>query len=80
MSKRQIERALRAKGVECETLEYTYQVCPGELVGGWDIVITERCEQLIAVCDPDFDDWEPDCRNTEEVLQWVETLPTISAS
>lgn len=78
MSKREIERALRAKGIKCETLEYNYQVTPGEMVGGWDIVLTEECEEAIADLNPEFSDWEPDCRNTSEVLEWIETLPAVS--
>jgi len=80
MSKRLINRALRAKGIECETLEYTQQVSPGEMVGGWDIVLTEECEEQIAAVAPSFDDWEPDCFNTADVLEWVGTLPDLRDS
>jgi len=77
MSKCQIERALRAKGLSCSTLEYNYQVTPGEVVGGWEIELNESTEEAVSIHNPDFDDWEPDCRNTAEVLEWIETIPDI---
>lgn len=65
MSKRRVERALRAKGLECSVLEYTRQIItPGEVIGGWDIQLTEDCEDLVADADPGFDDWDPDCWST----------------
>lgn len=77
MSKRDIERALRAKGLECATLEFSYQACPGEVVGGWDIELTAGSEDKIALAEPDFSDWDPDCFNSAEVLEWVRTLPSV---
>lgn len=80
MSKKKIEAALRRKGLYCATLEYTHQVTPGEVVGGWEIELDDRSEELVAVADPEFDDWEPDCFNASEALEWVENLPDCSAS
>ena len=77
MSKRQIERALRAKGLVCSTLEYNHQVTPGEVVGGWEIELSESTAVAVFIHNPDFDDWEPDCRNTAEVIEWIETLPNL---
>lgn len=75
MSKKKIEAALRRKGLSCAILEYNYQVTPGEVVGGWEIELDERSEELVAVTDPGFNDWEPDCFNTSEALEWVASLP-----
>lgn len=79
MSQRQIERALRAKGIEWETVEYGAFICPGEYVDGWQVSLTEDCEEEIAGLVPGFDDFDPDCRNTTEVLEWIESLPDLSA-
>jgi hypothetical protein len=75
MSKKKIEAALRRKGLSCSTLEYNHHITPGEAVGGWDIELDERSEDLVADADPDFDDWEPDCFNAVEALEWVASLP-----
>jgi hypothetical protein len=80
MSRQQIERALRAKYIQWVQLQYGWQCTPGEMVAGWDIILTDECEEEIASRDPDFDDWEPGCRNTTEVLEWVETLPNLRES
>ena len=77
MSKRQIQRALKVKGLECSILEYTHQTTPGEVVGGWDVELSPKTEELVATADPSFDDWEPDCFNTTEVLEWIDTLPDV---
>ena len=77
MSKRQIERALRSKGLEWDTIEYGKFICPGECVDGWQISLTEECEEEIAGRVHGFDDFDPDCRNTSEVLEWIETLPDL---
>lgn len=77
MSKRQIERALSAKGIEAQYIKYGHHVTPGELVGGWIIYLTDDCENRIVDADPEFDDFTPDCANTVEVLAWVETLPNL---
>lgn len=77
MSKRQIERALKAKGLEAALINYGHFVTPGEIVGGWEIQLTEESEDKIAEADASFDDFDPDCRNTAEVIEWIETLPAI---
>lgn len=76
MSKRQIERALKAKGIECAELWYGHAVSPGEMVGGWEIVLSEDSVAKVRDVDPDFDEF-PDCFNAAEVLEWVETLPNL---
>lgn len=78
MVRREIERALRAKDIQWSILEYNHQVTPGEVVGGWDIVLTDECEEQIAAAAPGFDDWEPDCFNAAEVLEWVAMLPDLT--
>lgn len=75
MSKKKIEAALRRKGLSCSTLEYNQQVTPGEVVSGWDIELDDRSEELVAAADPAFDDWEPDCLNSSDALEWVASLP-----
>jgi hypothetical protein len=79
MSKRQIERALKAKGIEAEYIMFGWQPSPGEMVPGWDIKLTDDSEDRILNADGDFDDFDPDCRNTAEVLEWIETLPSLAA-
>ena len=80
MSRRDIERALRAKDIQWVHLQYGWQATPGEMVPGWDLILTSECEDEIALHDPDFDDWEPDFRNTAEVLEWIETLPDLRSA
>lgn len=80
MSKRQIVAALKAKGLECSTLEFGYQITPGETVGGWDVELTAESETKVTAADPVFDDWEPDCFNTADVLAWVATLPNVKGA
>lgn len=80
MSKRKIEAALRRKGLSCSTLQYDHQVSPGEMVGGWTVELTEQSEVAIEAADPNFSDWEPDCFNSEEVLEWVASLPDCTPS
>jgi len=75
MGKRQIEAALRRKGLSCKTLEYGQHLTPGEVIGAWDIELDERSEDLVATADPAFDYWDPDCFNTTEALEWVASLP-----
>ncbi|QCL83366.1 hypothetical protein CFBP5875_01490 [Agrobacterium pusense] len=77
MSKRKIESALRRKGLSCSMLEYNFSACSGGMVGGWEIALDERSEDLIITADPDFDDLTPDCANAAEVLEWVDTLPDV---
>ena len=79
MSKKAIEAALRRKGLSCSTLGYTHQVTPGEVVGGWEIELDDHSEELVAAADPLFDEWEPDCFNSSEVLEWVASLPNCPA-
>lgn len=78
MSKRQIERALRAKGLEAEYIMYGQFPTPGEMVGGWDIKLTDDSEDRILNADSEFDNFDPDCMNTSEVLAWVRSLPNLS--
>lgn len=80
MSKRKIEAALRRKGLSCSVLEYGQHICPGEIVSAWTIELDGQSEELIFAADPNFDDYEPDCFNTEEALEWVQTLPDCSKS
>lgn len=75
MSRKKIEAALRRKGLSCAVLEYNHQVTPGEVVGGWEIELDERSEELVATADASFDDWEPDCFNATAALDWVASLP-----
>jgi hypothetical protein len=80
MGKREIERALKAKGLDCLILEYGYQITPGEVVGGWEIELSETSENLVASVDPYFSDWEPDCFNSTDALEWVASLPDCRAA
>lgn len=81
MSKRKIEAALKRKGLVCYILEYSHQATPGEMVGGWEIELDEDSTVAVLLADPrlDFEDLQPDCFNTGEVLGWINGLPDVSA-
>lgn len=81
MSKRKIEAALKSKGLTCEVIEYGHHATPGEMVGGWDIELDEESTVAVLMADVhlDFDDLQPDCRNTDDVLEWIGSLPNLKA-
>ena len=75
MSKRQIVRALKKKGLSCSALYYDRgQATPGGYADGWEITLDEYSEVLLFQVQP-LAESNPDCFNTEEVLEWVEGLP-----
>lgn len=68
MSKRDIERALRKKGITAEHIEYVWTPTPGEMVPCWEIHLS----------DEDADKFGEDSMNifdnTEQALEWVDAL------
>lgn len=78
MSKKKIEKALAKKGLEACELYFDRSIPVPEChTFGWEISLTEESEDKL------FDNGyegscNPDCRNTTEVLEWIETLPNCA--
>jgi hypothetical protein len=81
MSKRKILAALKKKNVPVERIEYMRGVpTPSGYANGWDIEITEETEDRL------FDAGFSDCQQTneidttDEVIEWVESMPILKSS
>lgn len=80
MSKRDILRAAARKGITFDELYYNRQcVSPGEIVSAWDIRLSEESENAIYEADPTFTNFQPDVWNTQMVLEWIDTLPSVKS-
>jgi len=74
MSKREILSVLKNKGLMAD-VDYQRSVpTPSGYAKGWDIFLTESSENKLFSAGFEGNT-EPDCRTTNEVLEWVATLP-----
>ena len=80
MGKKKIEKALAKKGLSTSHLEFVRgDVTPGGYANGWEIELDEKSED--ALFDAKFGGtYEPDCRNVDEVMDWIESLPNCATS
>jgi len=77
MSKVKIDKALRDKGLAADIDFVRSTPTPSGYASGWDISLTEHSENK--VFNTGFEGCvEPDCRNTKEALEWVDTLPNCN--
>jgi len=75
MTKRDIETALRRKGIRTTTLEYDRQPTPGGMVSGWTVILDEdHSEALMAHGYGD----QPDDETYEGVMEWARGLPDVT--
>ena len=73
MAKREIERALRKKGITAVRVAYEWQATPGEMVPTWTIELTE--EDADKFGEGRFHDFE----NSAFAVEWVEGLEVYEA-
>lgn len=80
MSKKQIEKLLKAKGIQAESIEYKRSCpTPSGYAKGWDLCFTEKTEFDVFDADREchFMMWmEFDKLN--DVIKWIEKLPVMS--
>ena len=80
MSKKKIEKLLKAKGIEAETIEYQ-RGCPVPegYASGWDLSFSEKTEDDVWCADREckFETFMEFGR-LKEVVDWIETLPVIT--
>lgn len=75
MARRQIMRALAAKGITATLVQYDRQATPNGMMPGWTIELEDECQEQLAALGADY---EPDCETASEVMDWIEGLPTIA--
>lgn len=68
MSKRDIERALRKKGIVADYIKWAWTPTPGEMVPGWEIHLSDADADKYGADYMNFFD------NTREALEWVDCL------
>ena len=76
MSKKKIESALAAKGIALEELAYDREPTPGGWASGWHVSLGDELEDKLSSAGF-AGEFSPDCRNTQELLCWVQTLPNL---
>tara|TARA_Y100001949_G_C15897486_1_gene291043 strand:+ start:460 stop:795 length:336 start_codon:yes stop_codon:yes gene_type:complete len=81
MSRRNIESALKAKGITALRIEYMRSCpTPSGYASGWDIEITEETENKIYEANPEVESSTyMEFYSLSDVLKWVEELPDLSS-
>jgi len=60
-------------------LEYQRSVpTPSGFAQGWDIVLTEKSQDLLLACGTDFSSLQNCCDTTKDVLKEIEAFPNIN--
>ena len=65
MAKRDIMRAAKRAGMEIKDAIFSWQATPGEMVPGWDVVLTEESAEKFGVDEDQFFD------NSEQAVEWI---------
>lgn len=79
MSKRQIEKLLKNKGIVAENIEFqrSYPV-PEGYASGWDIEFSEETEDKVWCADKECNfETFMEFGSLKEVTDWIEKLPVI---
>lgn len=81
MSKQKIEKLLKEKGIEAETIEYQRSCpVPEGYASGWDLSFTEKTEDAVWCSDRECNfEMFMEFGSLKEVTDWIKTLPTIKA-
>ncbi len=81
MSCLKIKAKLKSKGIYPVNIEYVYgDVTPSGLASGYDIEFTEETVDLVYEASPtSYFDSFVEMGGIKEVLEWVDSLPDISA-
>lgn len=76
MAKRDIERALRSKGLAAKECSYGWEVSPGGSAPTWTIYLDNDSTDFVEEqgCDSRIDD--PFFDNTAQALEWIASLPS----
>jgi len=73
VAKRDIERALRKKGVVADGLSWDWQVTPGEMVPCWTLDLSDESAEKFGEDHTHFFD------NTAEAIEWIEALQVTTS-
>jgi hypothetical protein len=80
VSKKKIEKLLKAKGIKAETIEYQ-RGCPVPegYASGWDLGFTEKTEDDVWNSDRECNfEMFMEFGSLKEVTDWIKTLPVIT--